>query len=137
MLKQTSHDDGARVGSRCAIGGQSRRVTLLRPDANEAHITPADLTSSSPPAEGFETEPPSPLREGRRRMSGALLDGGQAAELLNVPKSWVMGEARADRIPHIRFGRYVRFDANDLELWWDARKQGPVRRPATPAKTTL
>jgi len=70
-------------------------------------------------------------------MSGALLDGGQAAELLNVPKSWVMGEARADRIPHIRLGRYVRFDANDLELWWDARKQGPVRRPATPAKTTL
>lgn len=70
-------------------------------------------------------------------MSNALLDGGQAAELLNVPKSWVMGEARADRIPHIRLGRYVRFDADDLHVWWDARKQGPVRRPAKPAKPTL
>ena len=117
-------------------------MALLRADANEAHITPADLTrarllSSGRAAAALPTERSAPSREGRAGMSGTLLDGGQAAELLNVPKSWVMGEARADRIPHIRLGRYVRFDANDLELWWDARKQGPVRRLATPAKPTL
>ena len=62
-------------------------------------------------------------------MSSPLLDGAAAAQLLNLPKSWVMAEARADRIPHIRFGRYVRFDAGELEAWWHDRMQGPVSGP--------
>ena len=57
-----------------------------------------------------------------------LLDARQAGELLNVPHTWVLAEARANRIPHIRLGKYVRFDAADLQLWWEARKQGPVRK---------
>lgn len=56
----------------------------------------------------------------------ALLDAGAAGELLGVPKSWVLAEARADRIPHVRFGRYVRFDAGALEAWWRGRMRGPV-----------
>jgi excisionase family DNA binding protein len=59
-------------------------------------------------------------------VSAPLLDAKQAAALLNVPASWVLAEARADRIPHIRFGRYVRFDAGQLEAWWQERMQGPV-----------
>jgi excisionase family DNA binding protein len=59
-------------------------------------------------------------------MTAPLLDAKQAAALLNVPASWVLAEARADRIPHVRFGRYVRFDAAALEAWWHARMQGPV-----------
>lgn len=59
-------------------------------------------------------------------MTAPLLDAKQAAALLNVPASWVLAEARADRIPHIRFGRYVRFDAGQLEAWWHDRMQGPV-----------
>ena len=54
-----------------------------------------------------------------------LLDAEQAGQLLNVPASWVLAQARADRIPHVRFGRYVRFDAVELEAWWQARMQGP------------
>ncbi len=34
-----------------------------------------------------------------------LLDAKGAAVLLNVPASWVLAEARADRIPHVRLGR--------------------------------
>jgi excisionase family DNA binding protein len=59
-------------------------------------------------------------------MNGPLLDAKQAAALLGVPSSWVLAEARADRIPHVRLGRYVRFDADALEAWWRARMQGPV-----------
>lgn len=55
-----------------------------------------------------------------------LLNADQAGELLNVPASWVLAEARAERIPHVRLGRYVRFDADDLETWWHARRaRGP------------
>lgn len=56
-----------------------------------------------------------------------LLTADQAAALLNVPATWVLAEARADRIPHVRFGRYVRFEADALEAWWRARLRGPAR----------
>ena len=60
-------------------------------------------------------------------MVKALLDAQQAAALLNVPASWVAAEARANRIPHVKLGRYVRFDADELEMWWRERARGPWR----------
>ena len=63
-------------------------------------------------------------------MVSPLLTAEQAGELLNVPKSWILAEARADRIPHVRLGRYVRFDAEQLDAWWRDRARGPVP-PAT------
>jgi excisionase family DNA binding protein len=57
----------------------------------------------------------------------SLFDAKGAAALLNVPTSWVLAEARADRIPHVRLGRYVRFDASELEKWWLSRRRGPWR----------
>lgn len=57
----------------------------------------------------------------------SLLDAEGAAELLGVPKTWVYAEARRDRIPHVKFGRYVRFDGDELEAWWRPRMQGPRR----------
>jgi excisionase family DNA binding protein len=56
-----------------------------------------------------------------------LLDAKGAAALLNVPASWVLAEARADRIPYVRLGRYVRFDAAELQIWWQTRRRGPWR----------
>lgn len=61
-------------------------------------------------------------------MSGNLLNAEEAGELLNVPKTWVLAEARCNRIPHVRLGRYVRFDRADLLAWAQARRRGPVRR---------
>jgi len=55
-----------------------------------------------------------------------LVDAADASSLLGVPKSWVLAEARADRIPHIRLGRYVRFEPLELERWWAARRRGPT-----------
>jgi excisionase family DNA binding protein len=57
----------------------------------------------------------------------SLLDATGAARLLNVPMSWVLAEARADRIPHVRLGRYVRFYASELQEWWLSRRRGPWR----------
>ena len=55
-----------------------------------------------------------------------LVDAAGAAELLGVPKSWVLAEARANRIPHVRLGRYVRFEPVELERWWRTRRRGPA-----------
>ena len=65
-------------------------------------------------------------------MTGPLLDAKGAAELLSVPASWVLAEARADRIPHVRLGRYVRFDADELAEWCKGRHRGPRRSARVP-----
>ncbi len=58
------------------------------------------------------------------RTSG-LLDAKAAGALLGVPHTWVLAEARAERIPHVRLGRYVRFHADQLEAWTRERARGP------------
>lgn len=68
-------------------------------------------------------------------MTGPLLTADQAGELLNVPASWVLAEARADRIPHVRLGRYRRFDRDELEQWWRTRARGPWRTRGQAART--
>jgi excisionase family DNA binding protein len=60
-----------------------------------------------------------------------LLDSGQAAAILNVPRSWIAAEARAGRIPHVRLGRYVRFDRDELIRWCEGRSVGPRARSRT------
>lgn len=60
----------------------------------------------------------------------ALLNSEQAGALLNVPKSWLLAEARAQRVPHRRLGRYVRFDADELLAWCDGHSAGPPMRAA-------
>jgi hypothetical protein len=44
----------------------------------------------------------------------------------------VYAEVRAGRIPHIRLGRYARFDPDSIAAWAAERERGPV--PAMPAK---
>jgi excisionase family DNA binding protein len=54
-----------------------------------------------------------------------LVAAAVAAELLDLPKSWVLAEARAGRIPHVRLGRYVRFEPDELRSWWREKRHGP------------
>lgn len=73
-----------------------------------------------------ETRPvsPSPVHP-----NAALLDASGAAGLLSVPKTWVLAEARADRIPHVRLGRYVRFDPAELIAWTRGSRHAGPRAP--------
>jgi len=57
--------------------------------------------------------------------AGALLDAEAAARLLGVKASWLLAEARHDRVPWRPVGRYVRFDRDDLLAWSDSRARGP------------
>ena len=50
--------------------------------------------------------------------NGKLLDAGEAAELLNMPKSAVYRLAREGKIKSVRIGeRGYRFDRGELEKW--------------------
>ena len=57
-----------------------------------------------------------------------LVDAKAAAEQLGVPASWLLAEARAQRAPHKRLGKYVRFDVDELRAWADGRHVGPRPR---------
>ncbi len=57
-------------------------------------------------------------------MSEQLLTVDQVAELLQVKRSWVYAETRADRIPHVRLGRYVRYRLDAIERWMHDIEEG-------------
>lgn len=59
-------------------------------------------------------------------MTAPLIAAKAAGELLGVPHTWILRQARADQIPHVRLGHYVRFDADQLLEWARNRARGPV-----------
>lgn len=62
--------------------------------------TAADLAASGPQAE-----------------ENRLLVADEVARLLSVPVSWVREATRAGRLPHVRLGRYVRYERAALTAW--------------------
>ena len=80
-----------------------------------------NCSPSSPPAVPQDA---ARVREG----SPTLIDAKAAGALLSLPHTWLLAEARADRIPYVKLGRYTRFNAEELEHWWRGRARGPWRR---------
>lgn len=56
-------------------------------------------------------------------MSERLVDAQVVAERLGVPVSWVRESTRSGAMPHVRLGRYVRYDLGDVDDWLEACKQ--------------
>ncbi len=77
-----------------------------------------------------------PSRDARARMNQArgvstgspLVAADQAAKLLGVPPRWLLEQARQQKVPHHKLGRYVRFDREDLIKWLDETKRKPRGR---------
>ncbi len=46
-----------------------------------------------------------------------LLTAEDVALMLGVPKTWVYAQARDDRIPTVRLGRYYRFRPEAIDAW--------------------
>jgi excisionase family DNA binding protein len=64
-----------------------------------------------------------------------LLTASEVAGLLSVPESWVRAETRADRIPHLKLGRYRRYDRAAVLEWLEGQQGGQWRKhkPRVPA----
>ena len=41
----------------------------------------------------------------------------ELASSLQVPKSWIYTRTREKRIPHYKFGKYVRFSKSEISDW--------------------
>ncbi|MFG3369629.1 helix-turn-helix domain-containing protein [Streptomyces sp. NPDC048156] len=60
---------------------------------------------------------------------GRLFTAEQAAQVLQVPPSWLRKKAAADAIPHTRVGRHLRFSARDLRRLIADGQRGPTDAP--------
>jgi excisionase family DNA binding protein len=73
-------------------------------------------------------------------MSERLLTAGEVAELLAVPESWVREATREGRLPHLRLGRYRRYERAAIDTWLTDQRGGPPvppRRVDDRPKTSL
>ncbi len=55
---------------------------------------------------------------------GCLVDARTLAAELGVPVSWIYTKAEAGHLPHLKLGRYVRFDRSEVEVWLASRRRG-------------
>jgi excisionase family DNA binding protein len=53
---------------------------------------------------------------------GRLMDAGEVAELLGLPKSWVYSQTRANLIPAVKLGRYYRYRVEAIRSWIETRE---------------
>lgn len=51
------------------------------------------------------------------RNRARLLTAAEVADRLSVTPGWVYAATRANRLPHVRLGRYVRFRADAIDRW--------------------
>jgi excisionase family DNA binding protein len=68
-------------------------------------------------AELVRQQPECASRNGARADGRKLLVASEVAALLRVTTAWVYAETRANRLPHVRLGRYVRYRASAIDAW--------------------
>jgi excisionase family DNA binding protein len=54
----------------------------------------------------------------------------EAAELLRVPVSWLYERTRTNSVPHVKLGKYLRFDRDELDAWLEELKRDGTGSPA-------
>jgi len=62
----------------------------------------------------------------------ALLTVHDTARFLKVSVTWVYEHVRPgtdDRLPHVKLGKYLRFDRRDLQAYVDAKRADSRRQP--------
>ena len=58
------------------------------------------------------------------RTHSPLLTAEDVAELIGMTPAYVYRLVRGDEIPHLRFGRTVRFRRESVERWCEERERG-------------
>lgn len=62
------------------------------------------------------------------RSSGRLLTADEVAEIIGMRVDYVYALSRRGQIPHLRFGRTLRFRADAIEAWLVAAERGTLER---------
>ena len=57
-----------------------------------------------------------------------IVDAAGAAKITDVPETWFLEQARRGEIPHLKFGKYVRFNIRDVLEAVSVRQQSHGNR---------
>ena len=76
----------------------------------------------------------SPGPSGTQPRGERLISATEVADLLAVPVTWVREATRAGRLPHVRLGRYVRYERDEVLDWVTQQRSGRART-STPRPT--
>jgi excisionase family DNA binding protein len=68
-----------------------------------------------------------PLTETENPSPADLLTAEEVATILRVSPGWVYEQARRNRLPHLRLGRYVRIRRGALDDWITCGETEPPR----------
>lgn len=63
-----------------------------------------------------------------RGSTGRLLTADEVAEIIGMRVDYVYALSRRGQIPHLRFGRTLRFRAAAIEAWLGAAERGSLDR---------
>jgi excisionase family DNA binding protein len=69
----------------------------------------------------------SPASSGTQPGGERLLSATEVAELLAVPVTWVREATRAGLLPHVRLGRYARYERDQVLDWVTQQRSGRAR----------
>ena len=100
-------------------------ATLLPPP--RTRLARSDLAHRMHRGRGIHHNPGQGANDHPRSFT-PLIDAKAASELLGVPYTWLLAQARAGRIPHHRLGHYVRFNPDDLKQWLHETRSMPHGR---------
>jgi len=76
----------------------------------------------------------SPGSSGTQPRGERLLSAAEVADLLAVPVTWVREATRAGHLPHVRLGRYARYELDQV-LGWVRQQRSGLARTSTPYRT--
>jgi predicted DNA-binding transcriptional regulator AlpA len=70
-----------------------------------------------------------PELNGTRGSDRDLLFATDVARRVHMTPAWVYAQARANKIPHVPLGRYVRFRPEQIDAWLDEIERGSIEAP--------
>jgi excisionase family DNA binding protein len=132
----------ADLGPQPRQEGRSRRsAPYPKGEAPPTRLLPTgvDNLPEEDPGEQLFSEPSVELdaepEGGHPLVDDRLLTAAEVAELLSVPLSWVRQETQAERLPHLKLGRYRRYEREAVLAWLETLRSGQYRRhqPKAPA----
>lgn len=62
------------------------------------------------------------------QLTGRLLTAEEVAEIIGMRVDYVYALSRRNQIPHLRFGRTLRFRADAIQAWLRAAERGTLPR---------
>ena len=101
-------------------------VIVLVADLGPLALTPAALREARARGRELLSEPQAPPSKAIASPERRLLTADELAECTGIKSDWWMAGAREHRVPHVRIGRQVRFQLDEV-LASDAVKRRAAR----------